>query len=118
MVIIAKHAVELGGHIYRKGEACKDFTGDITDRIVANFVGADGKPLTVAASGDKKPEGEKPPKVPKNENAAKIAKTVEVMGRDGIMQALDGMSITYAPKAKTEYLAKLLLINKGELIEE
>ena len=119
MKMIAKCGVELGGHIYHKGEVCKDYSGEITKRIADNFVDEDGKPLTVGAkSADGKKQEEKPAEDLKKEDAkAKIAKCVEVMKREGIMQALDGMGITYAPKAKTDYLAKLLLMNKGEIEE-
>jgi len=121
MKIIAKFGVELDGHIYHKGEVCKSFDGVITKRIADNFTDENGEPLKVSEGG-KTADGKKQEKTAEDLNKAdakaKIAKCIEVMKREGIMQALDGMGITYSPKAKTDYLAKLLLMNKGEITEE
>lgn len=119
MKIIAKAGVELNGHIFHKGEVCGDFNGDITQRIADNFTDETGNPLSVSMGGGHgEPTGKEGTGDAKVDDAkAKIAKCVEVMKREGIMQALDGMGITYSPRAKTDYLAKMLLMNRGEIEE-
>lgn len=131
MEIKATFSVELGGHIYSKGEILKGFVGVVTQRIADNFRYADGTPLKVgetigarAVPTAKEEGGKESPQTseaqPSTEvvgDEEKIAKTVEVMKRDGIKLALEQMGITYPPKAKTEYLAKLLLMGKGEITE-
>lgn len=113
MKIVAKFPVELGGHIYRKGEAL-DYGGVVTQRIADNFRNPDGTMIKVSTSAEELGNGGDDGKPTKED---KIAKTVNVLKREGIIQALEGMGITYSPKAKTDYLAKLLLINKGEIEE-
>lgn len=121
MKIVAKVGVELNGHIYHKGEVCADFNGIVTQRIADNFTDESGKPLVVGKEGEicaGNSGGEKRGEDAKvDDTKAKIAKCVEVMKREGIMQALDGMGITYSPRAKTDYLAKMLLMNRGEIEE-
>ena len=58
MKIVAKFPVQLGGHVFRKGEAT-DFDGEVTPRIAANFANADGTALVVPEkkAPEKKGEG-------------------------------------------------------------
>jgi hypothetical protein len=110
MKIVAKTSIEVGVHIYHKGEVC-EYDGVIDERIATYFTDENGNPL--------KADG-KAAKAVKDKDQEKedvIAKTVKVMKREGILQALDGMGITYSSKSKTEYLAKLLLVNRGEIEE-
>lgn len=115
MKIIARCRVELDGHIYSKGEPC-EFDGVVTPRVAANFVGADGGRLAVAGAADARP-ADGNPAGPADDAKAKVAKAVSVMGRRGVMQSLEAMGITFSPNAKTDYLAKLMLMNKGEIVE-
>lgn len=115
--LIAKFPVQLNGHIYYKGEACS-YEGEITPRVAANFTDAEGNALKAAEADKGSPEGKTEPdgKAAKDEaETASIARTVEVMGRDGVKRALDAMNITYAPTTGTQYLAKTLLIARGEI---
>lgn len=111
MLIKAKYGVELGGHIYRKGETC-DFKGAVTPRIKDNFTAADGSALAVGA-------GDAPEDVAcaASTDEDKIEKTVATLKRDGITRQLEAMNITYSAKSRTDYLAKLLLMAKGEIEE-
>lgn len=111
MQIKAKYGVELCGHIYRKGETC-DFKGAVTPRIKDNFTAADGSPLTIGAG-----DAESPVASEVSGDEDKIAKTVATLKRDGITRQLEAMNITYSSKSRTEYLAKLLLMAKGEIEE-
>lgn len=111
MRIIARHGVELGGHVYRKGEACADYAGEITPRIADNFTDEHGRPLT-ARDGAEEPDAAAP------DAKGLVAKCVETLRRDGIRLALDGMGVAYPPTATTAYLAKLLLVQRGEIAPE
>ncbi len=115
MKIVAKRPVQLAGHIFRKGES-RDWDGPIDERIAANFTAADGSPLETGAQGDA-PGGELPGLAQLDENAL-IDRTVKALRREGIVQQLDAMNITYSASSNTRYLAKLLLMNKGELQAE
>lgn len=119
MKIIARFPVELNGHIYHKGESCS-YEGAVTRRIAANFTDADGNALTAADAP--------PPATAHNSavdpaedkdtaNKTALRRTIEVMGRDGIRRALDAMNVAYSPNTGTEYLAKTLLIARGEYAE-
>lgn len=116
MTIIARFSVELDGHIYRRGDTCQ-YGGAITRRIAANFTAEDGTALTADGpdgdAGGKAPGKERPKDSAAAVKAA-MARTVEVMGRDGIKRALDAMGVAYPPSANTEYLAKALLVARGE----
>jgi len=119
MTIIAKFPVELNGHIYHKGDKCA-YAGEINRRIAANFTDADGNALKAAetpqvASVQKQTNDPAADKAAANKAA--LARTVEVLGRDGIKRALDAMNVAYSPNAGTEYLAKSLLIARGEYAE-
>lgn len=139
MKIIAKTPVQLGGHIYERGEAC-EYDGPVTARIAANFTDETGRALTVGAkdrAGAANPnggEGEKTGQSPEpqgtqtggaqgelfdaNDVQARIDKTIQVLGRQGIMQALEDMGITYQANASNKHLAKLLLTSQGEIKAE
>lgn len=119
MTIIARFPVELNGHIYHKGDKCS-YAGEITRRIAANFTDACGNAL----KADEMPQGapaQKPANGPAADKAAAdkaaLARTVEAMGREGIKRALDAMNVAYSHNAGTEYLAKSLLIARGECAE-
>lgn len=116
MKIIARFSVELDGHIYSRGDACQ-YGGAITRRIAANFTAEDGSALTAEGpDGDAggKAQGKERTKEGAAAVRAAMARTVEVMGRDGIKRALDSMGVAYPPSANTEYLAKALLVARGE----
>ena len=53
-----------------------------------------------------------------NDVQARIDKTIQVLGRQGIMQALEDMGITYQANASNKHLAKLLLTSQGEIKAE
>ena len=134
MKIIAKTPVQLGGHIYERGEAC-EYDGPVTARIAANFTDETGAALEVgeAAKAARSDMGEGAPLSEKGEEPgggaqgelfgandvqARIDKTIQVLGRQGIMQALDDMGITYQANASNKHLAKLLLTSQGEIKAE
>ena len=134
MKIIAKTPVQLGGHIYERGEAC-EYDGPVTARIAANFTDETGGALEVgeAAKAARSEKGEGTPLSEKGEDAgggaqgelfdandvqARIDKTIQVLGRQGIMQALEDMGITYQANASNKHLAKLLLTSQGEIKAE
>ncbi len=114
MKIIAKFQVQLNGHVYSRGEAC-EYGGPVTDRIAYNFTKDDGSPLV--KDGDQMELKLEPPP---DESAGKdadetVRRTVDALKRDGICRQLDEMGVTYPAKAKTDYLARLLLASKGEI---
>ena len=137
MKIIAKTPVQLGGHIYERGEAC-EYDGPVTARIAANFTAETGAALEVGdaakAARSEKGEGEKTGQSPEpqgtqtggaqgelfdaNDVQARIDKTIQVLGRQGIMQALEDMGITFQSNASNKHLAKLLLTSQGEIKAE
>lgn len=134
MKIIAKTNVQLFGHIYARGESC-EYDGPVTARIAANFTTETGGALEVgeAAKAARSEKGEGTPLSEKGEDAggeaqgelfgandvqARIEKTIQVLGRQGIMQALEDMGITYQANASNKYLAKLLLTSQGEIKAE
>lgn len=125
MKIIAKTPVQLGGHIYERGEAC-EYDGPVTARIAANFTGETGAALEVgeAAKAARSEKGEEPgggaqgELFDANDVQARIDKTIQVLGRQGIMQALEDMGITYQANASNKHLAKLLLTSQGEIKAE
>lgn len=134
MKIIAKTPVQLGGHIYERGEAC-EYDGPVTARIAANFTDETGRALEVgdAAKAARSEKGEGAPHSEKgevpgggaqgelfdaNDVQARIDKTIQVLGRQGIMQALEDMGITYQANASNKHLAKLLLTSQGEIKAE
>lgn len=115
MKIIARYAVEVGGHIYSKGDAL-EWNEPITRRIAANFRTEDGSPLV--ADGETSPNAASPTETPKADGRREvITRTVAALKRDGICRALDGMHVAYSTKSSTEYLARLLLVNRGEIEE-
>lgn len=143
MKIVAKFPVQLGGHVFRKGEAT-EYDGEVTPRIAANFVNADGTALVASgkkapgkkgeggedahdegATGTKEQEGEKQP-TPEETAAAEarekadaeekmVANTIRSLKKDGIMRKLDGMGVTYPADAKVDFLARLYLMSQGEI---
>ena len=134
MKIIAKTPVQLGGHIYERGEAC-EYDGPVTARIAANFTDETGAALEVggAAKAARSEKGEGTPHSEKGEGAggeaqgelfgendvqARIDKTIQVLGRQGIMQALEDMNIPFQSNASNKHLAKLLLTSQGEIKAE
>jgi hypothetical protein len=134
MKIIAKTPVQLGGHIYERGEEC-EYGGVVTARIAANFTDETGRALEVgdAAKAARSEKGEGAPHSEKDEEPgggaqgelfdandvqARIDKTIQVLGRQGIMQALEDMGITYQANASNKHLAKLLLTSQGEIKAE
>ena len=137
MKIIAKTNVQLGGHIYARGEEC-EYGGVVTARIAANFTDETGRALTVGAkdgAGAANPDGGKKAGAANpdggeeagekqgelfgaNDVQARIDKTIQVLGRQGIMQALEDMNITFQSNASNKHLAKLLLTSQGEIKAE
>ena len=134
MKIIAKTPVQLGGHIYERGEVC-EYDGPVTARIAANFTAETGAALEVgdAAKAARSEKGEGASHSEKDEEPgggaqgelfgandvqARIDKTIQVLGRQGIMQALEDMGITYQANASNKHLAKLLLTSQGEIKAE
>jgi hypothetical protein len=131
MKLIAKYNVQVRGHIYTKGEAM-ECDGPLTPRIVANFTAKDGSSLFVGqtdeprgpkgdmgAPGDKGTPGELPldpqPKDGDMGEDALVKRTLDALKRDGVMRQLDEMGITYPANAKGTFLARLLLMGKGEI---
>ena len=123
MKIIAKFQVQLNGHVYARGEAC-EYNGPVTDRIAHNFTREDGEPLV--KEGDQMELGlERGTGNGESASAEATAdrrgtdetvrRTVDALKRDGICRQLDEMGVTYPAKAKTDYLARLLLASKGEI---
>lgn len=112
MKIVARRLVQLDGHICRKGEA-RDYTGPIDERIAANFTAADGSPLAEADCAGA--DGALPGMAAALDENGLVDRTVKALRREGICQQLDAMNITYNTSSNTRYLAKLLLVNKGEL---
>lgn len=117
MIIKARYNVQLGGHIYAKGETL-DYGGPVTGRIAANFTELDGKPL-IPAEANPPPEGRqgdgKTGESTKPDTEAQIERTVKILGRKGVIQKLEELGTTFPPTATTKYLAKLLLIQQGEI---
>lgn len=121
MTIKARYSVELRGHIYRKGETA-DWDGAVTPRIAANFTAADGTPLKAdeAGGGAKDAHGadgaagaaEAAPG-----DAEIVRRTVDALKRDGVRRALEAAGVAYSNKSSTEYLARLLLVARGEIAE-
>ena len=143
MKIVAKFPVQLGGHVFRKGEAT-DFDGEVTPRIAANFANADGTALVVpekkapekkgeggeeahdeGATGTEGQEGEKQPtpeeiaaaeaKAKADEEAKLVATTIRSLRKEGLQRKLDELGVTYPAEAKVEFLARLYLMTQGEL---
>ena len=125
MKIIAKTNVQLFGHIYARGESC-EYDGPVTARIAANFTDETGGALEVgdAAKAARSEKGEdagggaQGELFDANDVQARIEKTIQVLGRQGIMQALEDMGITYQANASNKHLAKLLLTSQGEIKAE
>lgn len=130
MKIIAKTNVQLGGHIYARGEAC-EYDGAVTARIAANFTDETGAALKVCGGTDNGGRGsaEDAPRTDNgggaqgelfgaNDVQARIDKTVQALGRQGIMQALEDMNIPFQSNASNKHLAKLLLTSQGEIKAE
>ena len=118
MTIKARYSVELGGHIYRKGETA-DWNGAVTQRIAANFTAADGTPLDAdepAKDGAKDARGAGGEETVPSD-AEIVRRTVDALKRDGIRRALEAAGVSYSNKSSTEYLARLLLVARGEIAE-
>lgn len=122
MRIVAKFPVELGGHICRAGEAI-EYDGPLTERIRANFAVADGGQDAESGGGQGQADAEASGGQPTGDarhgadERALVARTLRKLGRDGLARQLDDMGVTYPAGAKGEYLARLLLVCKGELRE-
>lgn len=113
MKIIAKRGIEVNGYgVIRKGMIIDISEDAITPRIASAFVTLGGEPLTV--SDDAKSHCEEK-NSPVETTEIVIERTVDVLGREGILRKLDEMGITYRPQHKTEYLAKLYLSAKGDI---
>ena len=119
MTIKARFPVEVGGHIYRRGETM-EWTQGVTPRIADNFTAADGSPLVPDGAEAAKDAAQGRADAAKERDAAvkaAVKRTVETMGRDGIRRALDAMNVTYSSAANTERLARKLLASRGEFEE-
>ena len=46
---------------------------------------------------------------------ALVKRTLDALKRDGVMRQLDEMGVTYQANAKSTFLARLLLMSKGEI---
>ena len=125
MKLIAKHNVQVRGHIYCKGEAM-EWPDPLTPRIVANFTAADGRELALPPAqdgqdgGQEAPNGELPLDPPPAKDGdvdedALVKRTLDVLKREGVMRQLDELGVTYPANAKGTFLAKLLLMSKGEI---
>ena len=141
MMIIAKCPVQLNGHIYRKGEKA-EYKGAIDARIAACFAAENGTALRISEvppqvdtpppQGDTPPppqgdtptpQGDTPPPpqgdtlFPDSEPSPDelVKRTIAALRRDGVMRQLDEMGVTYPANAKNDYLARLLLVSKGEI---
>ena len=125
MKLIAKYNVQVRGHIYTKGEAM-EWDGPITPRILANFTAADGRELALPQPPAKDGQEAPPPTPcelpldpqPKDgdmDEDALVKRTLDALKRDGVMRQLDEMGITYPANAKSTFLARLLLMGKGEI---
>lgn len=143
MKIVAKYPVQLGGHVFRKGEAT-EYDGEVTPRIAANFVNADGTALVApekkapekkgeggeeahdeGATGAEGQEGEKQPtpeeiaeaeaKEKADAEAKLVANTIRSLKKEGLQRKLDELGVTYPADAKVEFLARLYLMAQGEL---
>ncbi len=122
MKILALHDVQLHGHVYRRGEVA-DYCGVVDARIAANFAAADGSPLSPdsaekgGAAKEAPPDGKEAPpdgELPLDEDAL-VKRTLDALKREGVMRQLDDMGITYPANAKSTFLARLLLMGKGEI---
>lgn len=116
MKIIARFHAQLGGHVYAPGEAC-EFDGPVTARIAYNFTAEDGSSLAPDVAG-MAGAAEGPARDAGTDEKALVERTVAALKRDGICRALDDMNISYSAKSSTAYLARLLLVNRGEIREE
>ena len=126
MKLIAKYNVQVRGHIYCKGEAM-EWPDPLTPRIIANFTAADGRELALpqppAKDGQEAPppNGELPldpqPKDGDVDEDALVKRTLDALKREGVMRQLDELGVTYPANAKGTFLAKLLLMSKGEIKE-
>ena len=120
MKILALHDVQLHGHVYRRGEVA-DYCGAVDARIAANFAAADGSPLSPdsaekgGAAKEAPPDGELPLGNPPLDEDALVKRTLDTLKREGVMRQLDDMGITYPANAKSTFLARLLLMGKGEI---
>ena len=111
MKLIAKHNVQVRGHIYAKGEAM-EWDGPVTPRIIANFTAEDGSsPVATDAAQETPPQ---PPPDGVDEDAL-VKRTLDALKREGVMRQLDEMGVTYQANAKSTFLARLLLMSKGEI---
>lgn len=120
MKIRAIYATQVNGYgIVKRGEVI-DLSDDRVDaRIAANFRREDGSPIVPGKSGGKAKDAEKGDGDAEKDKAAAqaeaVKRTVDVVGREGIMRKLDELGVTYKPAHKTDYLARLLLEATGEI---
>jgi hypothetical protein len=114
MRIVAKYSVEVGGHIYSKGDAL-EWSGAVTPRIAANFTDSAGMPLTADGRAEAATAKIAEPKDGKAAEKELVAKTVASLKREGIKISLDQMHVTYSANSSTDYLARLLLVQRGEI---
>ena len=124
MKLIAKYNVQVRGHIYAKGEAM-EWDGPLEPRIIANFAAADGRELSLPqppTDGQDNPQPTTPGELPLGmtppetvDEDALVKRTLDTLKRDGVMRQLDEMGVTYQANAKSTFLARLLLMSKGEI---
>ena len=124
MKLIAKYNVQVRGHIYAKGEAM-EWDGPLEPRIIANFAAADGRELSLPqppTDGQDNPQPPPPGELPLGmtppetvDEDALVKRTLDTLKRDGVMRQLDEMGVTYQANAKSTFLARLLLMSKGEI---
>ena len=136
MKLIAKYNVQVRGHIYAKGEAM-EWDGPLEPRIIANFAAADGRELSLPPpppppppdgqdNPPPPPDGQDNPPTPGElplgmtppetvDEDALVKRTLDTLKRDGVMRQLDEMGVTYQANAKSTFLARLLLMSKGEI---
>lgn len=121
MKLIAKYNVQVRGHIYAKGEAM-EWDGPLTPRIIANFTAEDGSsPVATDAAQETPPQPPTPGELPLDpppdgvDEDALVKRTLDALKREGVMRQLDEMGVTYQANAKSTFLARLLLMSKGEI---
>ena len=117
MKIRAIHSAQVNGYgIVCKGDVVDIDASRIDARICANFVAEDGTRLSFEKKSEEGAQNEAPgdgKTKEEKEYTQTLANCISTLGREGIRRKLDDMGITYSPNAKTEYLAKLYLVQAG-----